>query len=371
MKRRISLVLILCAFLVAAVSRQAVANMNFDQAVELYGKGDYEEVVSILKDYVEKKPEPAAYWLIGYSLYKLKRFDEADRYFRDAYLIDPEFSPKQIQAFMPRVEEIIRKAVAKREGAAFPEETGPAVPALEEPPSVEESGPAPAQQQPASTEKEVAPAPAQKEVESTAVEKARVEEAKKPEPAVAEQPSVKEPEPQPRPRQQVRPAVRPRQRMTVQPHQAFPMTGGMAALMTLFATFYLAFLGIMVASYIIYALCLFFIAKKLDVAMPWLSFIPLAQLWPFVAAAGKPWWWMLILLFVPIANIIVFVYFWMLIAENLGRSRAFGLLTALLLCVPVLGLIMPAILAFKSGPSSGGMSSSDDEENDEEEDLEF
>ena len=41
---------------------------------------------------MQKNPTPSAYYLLGYSLYKLGKFEEANEYFKEAYLLDPDFS---------------------------------------------------------------------------------------------------------------------------------------------------------------------------------------------------------------------------------------------------------------------------------------
>jgi len=102
--------------------------------------------------------------------------------------------------------------------------------------------------------------------------------------------------------------------------------------------------------YFFFAFCMFKIGKKLNVEMPWLAFIPIVQIWVFVASAGKPWWWIL-LLFVPIVNFFIGIYLWMCIAENLGKSKWLGLL----MLVPVVNLVMLVIFAFSTGEGGGSM----------------
>jgi len=108
----------------------------------------------------------------------------------------------------------------------------------------------------------------------------------------------------------------------------------------------LAGLGIMIyliafALYIFTSLCLFLIAKKLNVPTPWTAWIPVIQVWTFVSSANKAWWWILLLL-VPIVNTIVGVYLWICITENLGRNKWLGLLMLL----PLINLVFLGILAF-------------------------
>lgn len=103
------------------------------------------------------------------------------------------------------------------------------------------------------------------------------------------------------------------------------------------------------AVYLYYAVCLFLIARKTATSMPWLAFVPVVNgFWPFVGASGKPAWWMALML-VPVVNIVVAVYLWMLISERLGRGRIFGLLIAL---VPVVNLVLLGLLAFKGAEAA-------------------
>jgi len=79
--------------LFASVSGAAVPkDKEFRTGLKHYNKKNYKAAARQFKEYVNSKPDPAAYYLIGYSLYKLGRFSEAEEYFSEAYFIDPEFS---------------------------------------------------------------------------------------------------------------------------------------------------------------------------------------------------------------------------------------------------------------------------------------
>ena len=86
--------LIIALFLLfSAVSYGAVPNdSEFRKGLKFYNSKNYKAAAEQLKEYVNKKPDPTGYYLIGYSLYKLGKFSEANEYFSQAYLIDPEFS---------------------------------------------------------------------------------------------------------------------------------------------------------------------------------------------------------------------------------------------------------------------------------------
>jgi len=116
----------------------------------------------------------------------------------------------------------------------------------------------------------------------------------------------------------------------------------------LFAEFGIILILVEIAFYIFFSLCLFLIAKKLDVPAPWTAWIPIVQIWTIVACAGKPWWWILLLL-VPIVNIVIGIYLWVLITENLGRNKWLGLL----MLVPIVNLVFLGILAFSKSEGAG------------------
>lgn len=122
----------------------------------------------------------------------------------------------------------------------------------------------------------------------------------------------------------------------------------------LMAGFGMIFLVLGIAFYVFFCLCLFIIAKKFDVPSPWIAFVPIVQIWTFVSCAAKPWWWILLLL-IPFVNIILIIYLYMCIAENIGKSKWLGLIVL----IPYLGaLILLGLLAFsKTEKPSGAMES--------------
>jgi len=114
----LSALLVLLLFSAGIVFAQA--DTVYVKALEQYEKGHYDKAIDLLKDFVSRRPEPSAYYLIGYALYKLKRFDEADDYFKQTYLIDPVFSPSTLEYFQKQSPEELEAL----EAFAKPSETG-------------------------------------------------------------------------------------------------------------------------------------------------------------------------------------------------------------------------------------------------------
>lgn len=98
----IVLMLMICASLVFA------EDLTFEKALRAYLRKDYNTAARHLREYTAHTPDAAAFYLLGYSTYMLKRKtarlkgrhqsgdNEADEYFRQAYLIDPDFSPAAV-----------------------------------------------------------------------------------------------------------------------------------------------------------------------------------------------------------------------------------------------------------------------------------
>jgi tetratricopeptide (TPR) repeat protein len=98
--------LVILAFSASAAFAQ---DEVYAKGIRAYFKRDYATAVQYLKEYVARKPEAKAYYFLGYAQYELKRKTgspkgrkdfwadtESAKYFREAYLIDPEFSPKTV-----------------------------------------------------------------------------------------------------------------------------------------------------------------------------------------------------------------------------------------------------------------------------------
>lgn len=367
----------------------------FDQAIERYKEGKYREVVRLLETYVEEKPEPRAYYILGYSLYELGRHDEATQAFQDAYLIDPEFQPQVIEAlfgppgtWVPPTTRPLRD-IRLMQGTRVEESPAEPLPSNDE--EVQES-----------EEGEMVPVPQEPPVE----EMPEPVKPAEPEPPVPEssQPAPVSPSPQPAPEQAIQPPVPKAQsapppvtekrpaaatKPPAKPPQNLPsnfpidpeklsrqIPGGPEAV----AKFKGAIAGLSLISaaagvvfYLYFSLCFFLIARKLDLSGAWLAFVPILQIWVMVASAGKSVLSFL-LLFSPIIGIgiavvnplvggiiavagmvvsfLLYIYLWMCISENVGESKWLGLL----ILVPVANIALPGYLAFSRMESYDGPS---------------
>ncbi|MEE8328380.1 MAG: tetratricopeptide repeat protein [Thermodesulfovibrionia bacterium] len=91
-------IIVLVMFLLLIPFSVCIANNTSDstslkKAYSLYAQGKMESAIEIMEDYVKRHPDPNVLYFIGYSYYELKKMDTAMKYFRQAYLIDPDFSP--------------------------------------------------------------------------------------------------------------------------------------------------------------------------------------------------------------------------------------------------------------------------------------
>ena len=318
--KKIAFVLLLSFSILMSSDVIANPDTEYEKAVQYYNKGNYKEAATLLKDYVKHRPDPVAYYRTGYALYKLKQFDEANEYFKQAYIIDPSFSP-QAGAIKEQPQERpqkTKKPSAKQETS--PKES-PGAPIEEKQPEAakepdvkrqpaHEAQPQPPIHEPAVT---VPPVPGPKLPESQRVDPGKGFQA---------------------------PPAFPDFQKTQKP-MTFPAPTMLLGLLAGFATLIMI---LEIAFYIYFCLCLFLIARKLDVPNPWIAWIPIVQIWTVVNCAGKPWWWILLLL-VPIVNIILGIILWMSITENLGKNKWLGLLMLL----PIVNFVYIGILAFSKG----------------------
>jgi tetratricopeptide (TPR) repeat protein len=72
---------------------------KFKEAFQYYSTGRYKEAIRLFRDYTKEKPNSTIYYYIGYALYKTRNFEEANKYFKMAYLLDPMFSPTNVISY--------------------------------------------------------------------------------------------------------------------------------------------------------------------------------------------------------------------------------------------------------------------------------
>lgn len=158
------------------------------------------------------------------------------------------------------------------------------------------------------------------------------------EPPIQKTPAQQQPQAVPRVQQPAPRTVMPAPDMQMYRHRQEPPS----------AAFIIVFVVILAALYVYVCLCLFLIAKKLNVPSPFYAWIPIVQVWTFVVAAKgadkHPCLWILAMA-IPIIGPFVGVYLWMCITENMGKNKWLGLLTLL----PVVNLGLMGWLAFSKG----------------------
>ncbi len=98
---------------------------EYNKALQYYDSGNYKEAVRLFQDYVKKKPDAAAYYRIGYGLYKLEKYHEAEENFKQAYLIDPSFSPGPAGTPQKYPEKKIKKTKKTSAKRVFSEKQAP------------------------------------------------------------------------------------------------------------------------------------------------------------------------------------------------------------------------------------------------------
>ena len=337
MKKIVFVVLMVFALSAVYDTAFAAENSEYSKALKYYNSKKYKEAVELLKEQVQKNPSPSGYYLLGYALYKLGKFEEANEYFKEAYLLDPEFS-------------IEKAGLIKKTPEAKAEEAEK--PSMEKVPDAEKPSVSEAKEKQPEVKKE--PAPSKQLSKEAKPQKPEDVKAAKGKPAtVTAEKKPAAPEPKKVEPQKIEP-LKP-----MQPPAGFPtfpkpgkeMPGISPQMLTaVLASFGIIILAVVAIWVVYYLLCLFLIAKKLAIPAPWTAWIPVVNFWTIVTCAGKPWWWIL-LLFIPLANIFVYIYLWMCISENRGKSKWLGLL----ILIPTADLVLYGILAFSKGAEKTGM----------------
>jgi tetratricopeptide (TPR) repeat protein len=71
---------------------------TYEKAMKHFKSREYKRAIPYLENYVVQKPDPAAYYMLGYACYQIRNFDRSKDYFDQAYLIDPDFSSDKVPA---------------------------------------------------------------------------------------------------------------------------------------------------------------------------------------------------------------------------------------------------------------------------------
>jgi hypothetical protein len=64
---------------------------DFKKGMKYYHQKNYAKAVKHLDAYLENNPDPYAYYVKGYALYKMRRYREAVADFKDTYMVGPAF----------------------------------------------------------------------------------------------------------------------------------------------------------------------------------------------------------------------------------------------------------------------------------------
>jgi TolA-binding protein len=92
MKKQMTKILVIGSVIFFLFSTVMAQEDSYNKALKSYAKKDYRTAAKYFREYVEKNPDPAAYYLLGYAMYKMKKHAESVKYFKEAYLIDPDIS---------------------------------------------------------------------------------------------------------------------------------------------------------------------------------------------------------------------------------------------------------------------------------------
>jgi hypothetical protein len=108
-------------------------------------------------------------------------------------------------------------------------------------------------------------------------------------------------------------------------------------------------LGGLALVYLLYCLCLRNVCVNAGSKPGLLIWLPVLQLFPLLRAAKMPIWWFIVF-FLPALNILAHLLWCVRIAQACGK----GLLSALMLFLPVTNILALLYLAFSGGGSSSG-----------------
>ena len=85
----------------------------------------------------------------------------------------------------------------------------------------------------------------------------------------------------------------------------------------------------------------------------WACLIPIYNIYILLKIIGKPWWW-LILMFVPVANLIIAIWSTNLLSKRFGKDESFtiGLFLLPIIFYPILGFGKAEYIPFNTNQSN-------------------
>ncbi len=66
---------------------------SVEKAYSLYHNGEKEAAVQMMEDHIKNNPDPEAFYFLGYAYYEMKKMDKAAKYFNEAFIKSPFYSP--------------------------------------------------------------------------------------------------------------------------------------------------------------------------------------------------------------------------------------------------------------------------------------
>ena len=87
-----TLILVTLFFLVS-LSLSIADDASFKKAYSLYYQGKPHQAINVLEAYVNEYHDAKALYFLGYVYYESKKMVPAMKYFKEAYIIDPDYSP--------------------------------------------------------------------------------------------------------------------------------------------------------------------------------------------------------------------------------------------------------------------------------------
>ena len=90
--KRIALCIALLSLLVSAAYAVSPEDKDLSAGLRQYNRRNFKSAAKLFRTALDRQPDPASYYLLGYSLYKLRKFRESEEAFNQAFLIDPGFT---------------------------------------------------------------------------------------------------------------------------------------------------------------------------------------------------------------------------------------------------------------------------------------